>query len=214
MAVDYNSFWKKFANSRKGMKWEEIDYFIDNHVSSPSFSVLDIWCGSWRLLEIFKDRWLECNYFWVDLSKVLLEEAEKNHSESRFKELNMLNIDEIDSKFDYIFFVASFHHLDNEKDRSEVLSKAKKLLKEWGMIFMTNWALNSEKNYERYKKSIINWTENSYWGLDYGIKFWEHIRYYHSFSLEELSHLFEYESYQIVENRLFDSEKNIISIIK
>jgi 2-polyprenyl-3-methyl-5-hydroxy-6-metoxy-1,4-benzoquinol methylase len=214
MAVDYNSFWKKFANSRKGMKWEEIDYFIDNHISSPSFSVLDIWCWSWRLLEIFKDKGLKCDYYWVDLSKVLLEEAKKNHPEAIFKELNMLDIQEDIWKFDYIFLIASFHHLENESNRLKVLSKLKNILNKDWKIFMTNWALNSWKNYEKYKKSIINWSENSYWGIDYGIKFWEHIRYYHSFSLEELSHLFDYESYSIVENRLFDSEKNIISIIK
>lgn len=213
MAVDYNSFWKEFAKSRKGMKWEEIDYFIDNHISSPSFSVLDIWCGSWRLLEIFKGRGLQCNYTWIDLSSVLLTEAQDNHKEATFKELNMLDIDSLEWKFDYIFFIASFHHLDNPKDREEVLNKAKKLLKEDWKIFMTNWALSSWNNYERYKKSIVENSENEFGGLDYKIKFGEYLRYYHAFTVEELNHLFESTSYNVIENRLFDSQKNFISVI-
>jgi hypothetical protein len=28
MSVDYNNFAKTFSNSRKNMKWEEIDYFV------------------------------------------------------------------------------------------------------------------------------------------------------------------------------------------
>jgi hypothetical protein len=28
MSVDYNDFAKTFSNSRKKMKWEEIDYFL------------------------------------------------------------------------------------------------------------------------------------------------------------------------------------------
>jgi hypothetical protein len=40
----------------------------------------------------------------------------------------MLDLDLIKEKFDYIFFIASFHHLDNLKDRELVLSKAYNLL--------------------------------------------------------------------------------------
>jgi hypothetical protein len=40
----------------------------------------------------------------------------------------MLNIDSVNEKFDYIFFIASFHHLDNINYRKNVLKKASKLL--------------------------------------------------------------------------------------
>jgi hypothetical protein len=39
MSVDYNNFATTFSQSRKNMKWEEIDYFIDflnNQNSSPA----------------------------------------------------------------------------------------------------------------------------------------------------------------------------------
>jgi len=46
MSVDYNDFAKTFSNSRKNLKWEEIDYFLSNpHLTSPKgeeISILDI----------------------------------------------------------------------------------------------------------------------------------------------------------------------------
>lgn len=51
--VNYDTFSQTFARSRKGLKWEEIEYFMDfiskNQVCLDS--VLDIGCGSGRLLE-------------------------------------------------------------------------------------------------------------------------------------------------------------------
>lgn len=46
-----------------------------------------------------------------------------------------------DNSYDVIVFIASFHHLHTEQERKAVLNKAKKLLKEGGIIMMTNWNL-------------------------------------------------------------------------
>jgi hypothetical protein len=42
----------------------------------------------------------------------------------------MLDLDKLEKKFDYIFFIASFHHLDFIEKRLNVLIKAKNLLKQ------------------------------------------------------------------------------------
>jgi hypothetical protein len=45
MTVDYDKFAKTFSNSRKNMKWEEIDYFLDKFLkNNKDFSVLDVGC--------------------------------------------------------------------------------------------------------------------------------------------------------------------------
>lgn len=49
MSVDYNIFAKKFAHSRKDMKWEEVEYFFS--LIQKDESILDVACGSGRLLE-------------------------------------------------------------------------------------------------------------------------------------------------------------------
>jgi hypothetical protein len=42
----------------------------------------------------------------------------------------MLDLEKIKEKFKYIFFIASFHHLDKIEDREKVMKKAKDLLEE------------------------------------------------------------------------------------
>lgn len=218
MSVDYNKIAKWFSDSRKKMKWEEIDYFISSYLSDfEGKSFLDIWCGSGRLLEQFSNSFdlNKINYLWLDLSEEMLKHAKTNFQDKEFSNINMLDLDKLKwRKFDYIFFIASFHHLNNFEYRSEVLEKVKELLNKNWMIFMTNWALDSELNHEKYSKNIIDNSENKFWSLDYRIYFWEYPRYYHWFNLKELEFLFKENDFEIIENRLFDTKKNFVSIIQ
>jgi SAM-dependent methyltransferase len=216
--VDYNNFAKTFSKSRKNMKWLEMEYFMDKLNFSDNTKILDIWCGNWRflweLISIFSDKINSNNYTWADLSSGLLEEARKDYSEFNFHELNMLDIDSLEDKFTDIFFFASFHHLQNIDDRLVVLKKAFDKLETGWKIYMTNWALNSELNSKRYNSAIIEWSENEFGSLDYNIKIWEFDRYYHCFSIEELTYLFTEAWFKIIENKLFENNRNFISIIQ
>lgn len=217
MSVDYNDFSTTFSKSRENMKWEEIDYFLDFlwKENSDSTSILDVGCGNGRLIGHIEKNWIKItNYLWTDLSSWLITEANKLYPDKSFQVLDMLSISEIKEKFDYIFFIASFHHLKTIEERIEVLKQIKNLLKLNWTIFMTNWALNSELNSEKYKESMIENSRNMFWSQDYSIKIWEFTRFYHSFSLLELEYLFNNSWYEIVENRLFDNKRNFISIIK
>ena len=214
--VDYNNFANKFAKSRKNMKWEEIDYFLEKIDKNNDLKILDIWCGSWRLLEQFSQNFNidKIDYFWLDLSSEMLVVAKKNFPNKNFLNLNMLNVDKIKNKFNNIFFIASYHHLDNIEDREETLKKAYNLLEKWWRIFMTNWALNSEINNEKYNKALIKNSENKFKSTDYNIVFWENDRYYHCFDLSELEYLATKNNFRIIENRLFDSKRNFITILE
>ncbi len=216
MSVDYNSFAKTFSESRKNMKWEEISYFLDFVINSwiKNISVLDVGCWNGRLLGAFNDRKLIVDkYVWVDLSEKLLKEAENIYPEDEFLNIDMIDLNKIKKKFSCIFFIASFHHLKSVDDRLNVLKNVRKLLKDEWHIFMTNWALNSYLNREKYKKSVIGNSENEFWSIDYNIKIWKFDRFYHSFSLKELEYLFWDSWFNIIENRLFDNNKNYISIV-
>ena len=49
---------------------------------------------------------------------------------------------------------------------------------------------------------------------DFDIKIGANSRYYHGFTLEELDVLFKKTDVQVIENRIFEGERNIVSVIK
>jgi hypothetical protein len=58
----------------------------------------------------------------------MIEEAKDWYGEYKFKLIDMTNIDELEKKFDFIFFIASFHHLYEQDERYDVLKKTRRLL--------------------------------------------------------------------------------------
>ena len=216
--VDYNNFAKTFSKSRKNMKWLEMEYFLEKIHFSETSNILDVWCGNWRflweLINIFWEKIHSNNYTWADLSSWLLAEARKDYSEFNFHELNMLDLDRLEEKYSDIFFYASFHHLQNITDRKIVLEKTFNLLDKWWKIYMTNWALNSELNKKRYSEAEIENSKNQYGSVDFNIKLAWNDRYYHCFSLEELEVLSTEIWFKIIENRLFENDRNFITILE
>lgn len=69
---------------------------------------------------------------------------------------------------------------------------------------MTNWNLRDQTRYEKSHR------ENG----DYDIKIGSYLRYYHGFTIEELTELFEITGWNIIQNKVFEGGRNILSIIK
>ena len=49
--VNYDAYATTFSNSRKNLKWPELDAIIEDMMRSGYTSVLDIGCGNGRFLE-------------------------------------------------------------------------------------------------------------------------------------------------------------------
>lgn len=180
-----------------GSKWQK----------NKKIKILDIGCGSWRLLNYLNEKFSVMDYLWIDSSSWMTEEAKKEFPNNEFLTLDMTELDKLTDKYDIIFLIASYHHLSSIEKRIETLKKIKNNLKSWWMVFMTNWNLLGEKNFHKYEK-------NYYWNWDFQIKIWEFSRYYHSFGIPELESLYINEDFEILENRVFDNWNNIISIIQ
>lgn len=203
--MSYDNFATTFSNSRKNHPWPELEYIIEDMKINQYSSVLDIGCGNGRFLEeSIKLNYVGAKYLWLDQSAWMIWEAIKLHPNNQFKVLWMQDIWDLDESFDVLLFLASFHHLESRQERIQVLQDAKKFLNPNGRIYMTNWNLLEQ---ERYQK-------NHRWNGEFDIKIGEFVRYYHGFTLSEISELFKEAGYQIIENRIFEGGRNFLSILE
>ncbi len=69
---------------------------------------------------------------------------------------------------------------------------------------MTNWNLREQPRYATSHRG----------DSDYDIKIGAYSRYYHGFTLDELEELFREAGYTIVENRVFEGGRNIVSVLE
>jgi 2-polyprenyl-3-methyl-5-hydroxy-6-metoxy-1,4-benzoquinol methylase len=85
----------------------------------------------------------------------MLTEAKKSFKEHKFKLLSMKNIDKLKIKFDIIFLIASFHHINSEQKRLDILKKIRHCLNNNGYVFFTNWNLLENNNFKKYESSFL-----------------------------------------------------------
>lgn len=203
--MSYDSFATTFSNSRRNLHWPELECIIADMKAQWYNSILDIGCGNGRFLEeAQKLDFIPSIYLGTDSSEWMIYEAQKLHPENNFEVIWMQNIWKIETKFDAILFLASYHHLESREERAQVLKDSKKLLRPEGRIYMTNWNLREQPKYE-----------NSHlWEGEFDIKIGEFSRYYHGFTLIELDELFRETGYQVIENRVFVGGRNFLSILK
>lgn len=89
-----------------------------------------------------------------------------------------------DNTFDYIIYIASFHHLSNNELREQTLKEMKRVLKPNGEILLSVWSINQSHN----KKLNFTYGDNFVpWKDKHGDVISE--RYYYIFNNDELKYL-------------------------
>jgi len=146
----YNRVAKEYAETRKkewGL-WEEIKkYFLRRH-SRSKFRVLDLGCGSGRLLDYLKrDFEGKFEYVGVDYAGEMIKVARKRHPEDEnvkfqiaqigFKSMSNFKV----KSFDLVTMVASYHHVFEKRERIGLLKGIKKILKPGGRLVVTVWVI-------------------------------------------------------------------------
>jgi ubiquinone/menaquinone biosynthesis C-methylase UbiE len=213
----YNKIAEFFSNTRKYL-WDDLKPLVK--YTKNGDKVLDIGCGNGRLYQLFSD--LSIDYTGMDNSEGQLGMARKNYPEAKFVLGEMTKLPFADSFFDVIYCIATFHHLPDEELRLQALNEMKRVLKPGGHILMTNWNLYSESAQKTVKKG--KWSQEAGefmvpWYSSEGKILGQ--RYYHGFTLEELTDLFK-KTGLILEDQFYsrkgekgeiDDPGNIVSIL-
>lgn len=207
----YDSVASTFARSRR-RSWPDITELIrqlescviSNNQSDSIGDVLDVGCGSGRLLDYLPKYQ---TYIGIDISDGLLKIAENERLGKMFVKLDMHDIDQLRQKFDTIFFIASFHHLTDPKEHDEVLRKTIWQLNSGGIICMLNWNLRSSQNCLKYSKAQIS-------DSVFRIPISGHPRLYYAFSVSEIESLFQRVGCNRLYNGLSETWGNILSIFQ
>jgi 2-polyprenyl-3-methyl-5-hydroxy-6-metoxy-1,4-benzoquinol methylase len=138
----YNEIADHFDLSRWKL-WDDFVYF--KQFLQKNQDVLDVGCGNGRNLDLLKD--LQVNYFGVDISDKLIEKARGRQTEgvqTEFAVANILDLSQINKKFDVILCVAVLQHIPKPLQKQAV-EQLKSKLKPNGVLLMTNWNLWQRK---------------------------------------------------------------------
>jgi SAM-dependent methyltransferase len=128
----YNAIANHFNNSRQRV-WGSVRKFIDGLVSGSS--LLEVGCGNGKNM-----------LYRCDLQRVGTDISERQVAICQKKGLNvmlgcMTKLEFDDCCFDNIICIATYHHLDNDKDRGLALREMYRCLKVDGQLLLTVWAM-------------------------------------------------------------------------
>lgn len=194
----YNKIACLFHSTRQYL-WDDILFF--KKYLHDGMSILDIGCGTGRLYQLLEE-FQGVDYLGLDQSEEQIKMAKKDFPKNNYLLAEMTSLPLENQKFDFIFCIATLHHLPDETSREKALLEMKRVLKPGGHLFLTNWNMDSLSA----KKTIAKgkWfrtLENGFivsWSSPEGEKIGE--RYYYGFDLEELQILLEKVGFKVLEN--------------
>lgn len=221
---DYECIAESFSHTRKYL-WADFKEF-EKYIQDKNY-ILDLGCGNGRLFEMFNNK--KINYTGVDNCKKLIKEAKNKYSllGASFLVADALDAPFGDQKFDAVFCIAVLNHIPSKELRIEFLKNAKKILKNNGILIMTNWNLYQKKYFMLVIKSffikIVSYL--IYWLKTFGLparkldfsdifipwKLKNKIiqRYYHAFTTRELFKLFEQTGFNVIQKYYTKNGKKI-----
>ncbi len=216
----YDKIASLFSATRQYL-WD--DFIPFKKYLKDNVSILDIGCGTGRLYHFFKD-FQAIDYVGLDQSQGQIEMAKKDFPKNNYVVSEMTELPFVNEKFDFIFCIATLHHLPDKKTRMKALTEMKRVLKNDSYIFLTNWNLYSESikkivskgkfEVKNAKDFIVPWLSPQ--GEVMGK------RYYYAFDLPELKNLAEEAGLEVIENYFIKKGKksnqnkgnNIFTVLK
>lgn len=187
--------------------WPEFRTFLKAlHLkkSSKPIKLLDVGCGNGRLAHFLKNHPID--YTGIDNSREMIRISKKKNVSARFKIADACKLPFQKNSFHSVWMIAVLHHLPTEQLRNRCLKETKRVLEKNGTLMLTVWNLLPQKKYRTY---IDSKTSDAFipWGKE---KKWN--RYYHAFTLKELTKLIQGAGFSIVKK--IRNSRNLAVIAK
>ena len=220
----YDAIAPLFSATRE-YNWADVEVLAE--YIKPGDKVLDLGCGNGRLYQILAKK--QVLYTGLDQSGELIKLAKEKVPEVEFVVGEMTELSFTAESFDVVFGIASFNHIPGSELQLKSLQEMKRVLKPGGLIIMTNWNLlsdSAQKNIAKHGWKVLQ--ESPEQGIDVMVP-WKNPqgetlgeRYYHGFTVGELTSLANATDLQIVDlyfghkgERLDQlSGANVISVFK
>ena len=192
---NYQEIAGNFDATRKKEIWPPIREFAA--VVKDGDYVLDAGCGNGRLLEALKNK--KIKYLGLDNSAELIKVAQLNYPLNKFREANILNLNNVPEKdFDHIFCLAVWSHIPSPELRVLFLKNLAAKLKPSGRLIISVWNLGQLPKYRRL--ILSNYWQKFIGRHELGVRDlifpWKDSsgqvvseRYYHVFTLREIKRL-------------------------
>ena len=162
----YNTIASDF-NTKRFSVWKCVKTFLNSLESNTK--LLEIGCGNGKNM-----------LYRSDIQSVGIDISEEQVSICKSKNLdvqkaNMTSLPFDDNSFDTIICIATYHHLETDKERKKSLEEMYRVLKPNGKLMLTVWAMEQD---EKSKRRFITSDSMVSWKLNNSI----HYRYYHIYS--------------------------------
>ncbi len=212
LEVDYNQIAEHFSSTRHDA-WPEFELLktlITSLETTSELSLLDLGCGNGRLAAALP----HLNYTGLDLSAQLLTIARQKFPDYTFVHGSMLQLPFTDAQFDLVACVAALQHIPSVNYRQQAVKEMYRVLKPGGTVFMLNWNLAEQPQYQAYLASPqAGYDTGDYlipWKTDQGTI--QANRYYHGFTTPEIAELLEQAAFIISKNELGADRRNLLTI--
>lgn len=153
----YQNIANDFSATRQSpwVGWQVLPKLI---ASKKNPKILDLACGNGRLCGFLSEQNQNIDYLGLDADRQLLEIASKQFPQGKFRKHDLLSNQlwpTAKQKFDLICIFGLTHHLSDNRQILDILSRSKKLLANDGHIVISNWQFADEPT--RFRKNTWTW---------------------------------------------------------
>jgi ubiquinone/menaquinone biosynthesis C-methylase UbiE len=127
-----------------------LDLLEQDKLTKPPRCILDVGCGTGRLLRAASVRWPEAQLFGVDPAELMITEAKRNNPNAMFKVGSAEELPFADQSVDLILSSLSFHHWANQ---SKGLQEIARVLCLGGRFCLANHTLMLARIFKEKVKS-------------------------------------------------------------